>query len=610
MCYAARRQAPGVVMYRAGRAALATAMLLSGWACSSTTTGAVGAAPVDAQSPDIVDSVDVTPDIAVLTDAAPDAAPSCPAGLICPTKFPFAHDGDTAKLGPSTIDSYSCKPGADESGPEQLYRVDIPEAGFLSAAVYDGDGVDVDVHLLTAPDGKACLSRGHHHAGADVKAGVHYIAVDTFTKAGKPFAGAYTVHIGFIVPSKGPCGLQTGVMKRVKDGGKHLPMPALGPIVKEAHLVTREEPPPYPSTSTEELKAHYALSQSRTKFVMHRQSKWAPLEGGSFYGAGIGSPKFLPVIDEGWYVNMYWTKAARPDRGTPMILRLASSSRAVVVSAGHETGPGNLAHIGGTPEETHFYMGTGHLSPMWIGLAKDAKLPFGPRICTDKAPTKPTAPGCPQDMVAAVVEVGGKATDVCVDRYEAPNVPGGDPLVMYSFDEAAKWCKARGKRLCYDDEWTGACQGKAATKYPYGDVHKPGTCNDDAKWKAYSQAKLNGWPWNVSTPDVKTLADLIAKTKAVGGAAKAAAEHVMALYQGAGSGSHKGCTNAVGAMDMCGNVEEWTRRRDGGKAGFHGNLKGRYWADVRTCQDNIKSHGDGFRFYEIGFRCCADGQLP
>lgn len=39
---------------------------------------------------------------------------------------------------------------------------------------------------------------------------------------------------------------------------------------------------------------------------------------------------------------------------------------------------------------------------------------------------------------------------------------------------------------------------------------------------------------------------------------------------------------------------------------FHGCLKGRYWADTRTCQDIILTHGDLFRFYEIGFRCCKN----
>jgi hypothetical protein len=157
-------------------------------------------------------------------------------------------------------------------------------------------------------------------------------------------------------------------------------------MVLEAHLVTQEEPAPYPSTSTEELEAHYLLSQERTGFVMFRSQKWAPLEGGSFYGAGIGRPSLLPVLDEAWYVNMYWTSESRPARGTRMILRLPDSNRAVVVAAGHETGPGNLANIGGTPEETHYYLGTQHKSVLSLGIAADQSLPFGPRDCGDEGP--------------------------------------------------------------------------------------------------------------------------------------------------------------------------------------------------------------------------------
>jgi hypothetical protein len=154
--------------------------------------------------------------------------------------------------------------------------------------------------------------------------------------------------------------------------------------VKEAHLVTQEEPEPYPSTSSEELAEHYALSQERTGLVMHRAELWAPLEGGSFYGAGIGSPVRFPAVDEGWYVNMYWTPASRPPRGTRMILRKPEDpTRAVVVAAGYETGPGNLSKVGGTTEETHFYLGTAHDSVLQLGFATDQSLPFGPRRCTN-----------------------------------------------------------------------------------------------------------------------------------------------------------------------------------------------------------------------------------
>ena len=314
-------------------------------------------------------------------DTSP-AAASCPVGVVCATTFPFGHDGDTALLPPGKLDAYACKPTANEAGPEQLFRVTVTQAGFLSAAVAVGAGVDVDVHLLQQPTAAACLDRGDKHARVDVQPGTYWVAVDTFVSGGKPLAGAYHVDIGFVAPSQGPCELKTGEMARVNDGGKTLKMPATGPIVLEAHLVTADEPPPYPQTPTDELAEHRVLSQAKTGFVMSRSQVWAPKEGGgTFYGAGIFSPTTFPVVDEAWYVNMYWTKAARPPAGTRMILRLPGTARAVVVSAGHETGPGNLAHIGGTPEESHFYLKTGHLSVMQLGIAVDQTLPFGPRVC-------------------------------------------------------------------------------------------------------------------------------------------------------------------------------------------------------------------------------------
>jgi len=311
------------------------------------------------------------------------AVGSCPADQICPTTFSFSHDGNTAALPPGKLTAYSCKPSADESGPEQIYRVEVTGPAFLSAVVYPEAGVDVDVHILSALSAASCLDRGDDTAKSDVNTGVYFVVVDTYVSGGKALAGKYRVDIGLIAPSAGPCAMQTGTLARVKDGGKLLAMPATGPVVVEAHLVTQEEPPPYPTTATQELAAHKLLSQKKTGLVMKRTQVWAPLEGGGFYGAGIGSPTKFPVLDEGWYVNMYWTAAARPKAGTRMILRLPQSKRAVVVAAGYETGPGNLAHIGGTPEESHFYLGTGHLSILQLGFAVDNALPLGPRMCTD-----------------------------------------------------------------------------------------------------------------------------------------------------------------------------------------------------------------------------------
>lgn len=314
---------------------------------------------------------------------APDADGSepCPQGVTCVTSFPFGEDRDSSQEPAGVFDSYACSPETDEGGPEVVYRVTVPASGFLSAAVRESDGVDVDVHILSARDAAACVDRGNYDARADVTAGQWWVIVDTYSSNGVPQSGPFHVDIGFVEPSQGPCDMQTGEMARVNDNGVHLAMPATGPMVLEAHLVTQEEPAPYPSTSTDELAEHYALSQSRTGFVMHRSQDWAPLEGGSFYGCGIGSPDDFPVVDEGWYVNMYWTASARPAKGTRMILREPGGSRAVVVAAGYETGPGDLSSVGGTPEESHFYMGTGHLSDMTLGIAVDQSLPLGPREC-------------------------------------------------------------------------------------------------------------------------------------------------------------------------------------------------------------------------------------
>ena len=337
--------------------------------------------PEDASGAD-AGAIDVTrPDAGKSDAGVPDAGSACPSGMTCVTKFPFSENRDTTKEPAGKLNAYSCKPSANESGPEIVYRVLATEAGFLSAVVYEESGVDVDVHILSSLSAQDCLSRGDVDAHADILPGEYYVVIDTYVASGKAQAGPFRVDIGFYVPSRGPCEMQSGEMARVGDGGSHLKMPATGPLVLEAHLVTQEEPPPYPSTATEKLAEHYQLSQDKTGFVMHRNEVWAPLEGGSFYGAGIGDPKNFPVLDESWYVNMYWTSSARPKSGSRMIIRLPNSDHAVVVAAGYETGPGDLSMIGGTPEESHYFLGTQHGSTVTLGLAQDQGLPFGPRIC-------------------------------------------------------------------------------------------------------------------------------------------------------------------------------------------------------------------------------------
>jgi len=247
-------------------------------------------------------------------------------------------------------------------------------------------------------------------------------------------------------------------------------------------------------------------------------------------------------------------------------------------AAGGDAAPQDVAEDAETGSDAGLDVG--------VGDGPDASLDAGP---------------CPADMVF----VDG----FCIDRYEAPNREGELPLVMYTFDESEAWCAARGKRLCFDDEWTRSCAGTAGNKYPYGNTLLPGTCNDEEVWKAYDQNKLNGWPWNVSKPGIESLKELLDAVRAVSSGAATAADHVEALYQGEPGGANAGCVGEDAVFDLCGNVEEWTRRRDGGNGpDFSGALKGRYWAESRTCQNAVTNHGNGFRFYEIGFRCCRDVQ--
>jgi formylglycine-generating enzyme required for sulfatase activity len=187
-------------------------------------------------------------------------------------------------------------------------------------------------------------------------------------------------------------------------------------------------------------------------------------------------------------------------------------------------------------------------------------------------PAPAPASRCPEDMVL----VG----EVCMDLFEAPNVRGADPMVMLSAVDAEAWCAKQGKRLCTEAEWQMACEGPEHWKYPYGNTWEKGRCNDDKRWRARDEDKLNTWPSDI---------------------AKREAER---LWQGSPSGDHPGCVGPYGVFDLVGNVEEWTRRADP-VGNFRHALRGRFWAgDGWTCQMSVRSHADQMLYYETGTRCC------
>lgn len=334
------------------------------------------------------------------TDPAEDPCPDGPGSACDPfvaDPLPYVDARDSADSPFSRIDRYGCDPDIDESGPEWWYTVTLTTSGVLSAAIDEvaGDDVDVDVHLLSSTDPEDCLARDHVGVVEFLDPGTYLVVVDTWTDdAGVPQSGPYTLTVGFTAFGDDPCATvptdvrmfwsscDPSVPDCFRSGGEvYLATPTIGPVVKEAHLVTDGDGfgGGWPDSFTDRLDAHYALSEATTGFSAERTEPWAPAgEGGSEYGQGAtGVP--LPVEDEAWYLNMYWRD--RPEPGTRFVVRNPANGRAVVAAGGYETGPGANDSIAGVVEEVHLSLGTGHRDDLEIGFAADQNLPLGPIAC-------------------------------------------------------------------------------------------------------------------------------------------------------------------------------------------------------------------------------------
>lgn len=110
--------------------------------------------------------------------------------------FPFEDARWTAGAASDAIDSYSCAPITDESGPEVLYHFSVREAGLLHAVVSDDSGVDVDIHVLTAADGSACVARDDSEVSVEVGPGDVWLSIDTYV-ASREFPGPFLLDATF-----------------------------------------------------------------------------------------------------------------------------------------------------------------------------------------------------------------------------------------------------------------------------------------------------------------------------------------------------------------------------------------------------------------------------
>ena len=170
----------------------------------------------------------------------------------------------------------------------------------------------------------------------------------------------------------------------------------------------------------------------------------------------------------------------------------------------------------------------------------------------------------------------------CIDHYEYPNQVGVYPAVMASWVEADASCRAEGKRLCTESEWTFACEGTQELPYPYGFTRDPEACNIDRHYRD-PDFQAFSYEWQI-------------------------APEVARLDQRVTSGSMPRCVSPFGVADMTGNVDEWVVNEDPKPDSDEdvSGLKGGYWGPIRArCRPITNSHNRWFRFYQVGFRCCA-----
>ena len=172
---------------------------------------------------------------------------------------------------------------------------------------------------------------------------------------------------------------------------------------------------------------------------------------------------------------------------------------------------------------------------------------------------------------------------VCIDRYEYPNQPGVNPVVQTSWYEARRLCRAQGKRLCTETEWTFSCEGPNFSPYPYGLRRDRNACRIDYQPQAPDRARLGDPRYEI--------------------------DESARLYGAMPSGTMPGCVSWAGVHDMTGNVDEWTVNEEG--VPFDSALKGGWWGPIRArCRPATTAHNEGFIYYQIGFRCCADPDPP
>ena len=125
--------------------------------------------------------------VVVNDQSAPDSTGEVFRGTGSPTdpwiisSLPFSHSANTSNSPNSSIKTYDCTVQKNEYGPEYYYKLVVTKTTKIRTFVASGNGVDVDIHLVTSVDGKGCINRNDKGFEATLNPGTYYIIIDTFS---------------------------------------------------------------------------------------------------------------------------------------------------------------------------------------------------------------------------------------------------------------------------------------------------------------------------------------------------------------------------------------------------------------------------------------------